>query len=412
MVSLQHWPEKANVSVAPFPLEFHPAAQRGERALRVLHCPWNVAGQSAQLAAAERALGADSRCVVIEETAKGFPADEVLAPANPSILQRERARWRLLSRAILWADVVHFSFGQSCLVPNAFPDLSQINWLNPASVAWRLYCRAVWLKDLPVLSAMGKTLAVTWQGDDARQHDRSLELFDISIAAELGHSYYVPGSDVWKRRTINEFARYVPLHYALNPDLLHVLPSRARFLPYASFDIASVRVQPPSTDETHKLVIGHAPSHRGVKGTQALIDAVSALKSEGYDFELWLVENMDRREALKQYETCDIIVDQLVAGWYGGFALEAMALGKPVVAYLREGDLGFLPDEMRRSLPVKSATSETLGDVLRHLLHLPRRNLRDLGYASRDYAERWHNPLLIAAQTLSDYYRRTPEVLG
>src|SRR5215475_8430744 len=96
------------------PMVLNPAAMRSDRPLRVLHCPWNIAGQSSQLAAAERALGADSRCVVIEQTAQGFAADEVLAPHNPSILARERARWRLLWRAIRWADVVHFSFGQSC----------------------------------------------------------------------------------------------------------------------------------------------------------------------------------------------------------------------------------------------------------------------------------------------------------
>src|SRR5262245_9108384 len=157
----------------------NPAAMRSDRPLRVLHCPWNIAGQSSQLAAAERALGADSRCVVIEQTAQGFAADEVHAPHNPSILARERARWRLLWRAIRWADVVHFSFGQSCLVPHAFPRLSDVTWANPLAVIWQLYCRAAWLKDLPLLSCMGKTLAVTWQGDDARQCDRSLELFDI-----------------------------------------------------------------------------------------------------------------------------------------------------------------------------------------------------------------------------------------
>lgn len=383
----------------------NPAAQRGARPLRVLHCPWNVAGQSAQLAAAERALGADSRCVVIEEAAKGFRADEVLAPANPSIVQRECARWRLLLRAILWADVVHFSFGQSCLVPNAFPELSNINWLSPASIVWRLYCRVFWLKDLRVLSAMGKTIAVTWQGDDARQHDRSLELFDISIAAELGYKYYVPGSDVWKRRTIDEFARYASVQYALNPDLLHVLPAAARFLPYASFDINSVSSRPLVFNEERGLIIGHAPSHRGAKGTHALIDAVSGLKREGYKCELSLIENIDRNEALKRYSACDIIVDQLIAGWYGGFGVEAMALGKPVVAYLRDADLRFIPEEMRRDLPVINAMPNTIVDVLRQLLSSPRPALRDIGLASRNFVERWHDPLSIAAQTLSDYTR-------
>jgi glycosyltransferase involved in cell wall biosynthesis len=387
----------------------HPAALRGGRPLRVLHCPWNVAGQSAQLAAAECALGADSRCVVIEETAQGFPADEALAPRSPSIIQRERARWRLMWRALAWADVVHFSFGQSCLVPNAFPDLSQINWANPASIAWRLYARAVWLKDLPLLAGLGKTLAVTWQGDDARQHDRSLELFDISIAKALGEGYYVPGSDTWKRRAIAAFARHVPIHYALNPDLLHVLPEQARFLPYASFDPARVTPAPPAPEAARPLVFAHAPSHRGAKGTEHVLAAAEALKGEGLEFELRLIEDLPRDQALAAYAACDVVIDQLLAGWYGGLGLEAMALGKPVIAYLREGDLAALPPQMRRELPVIEASPATIAEAMRATLAKPRGELHALGLSSRAFALRWHDPLRLAARTLTDYHRRAPE---
>ena len=41
-------------------------------------------------------------------------------------------------------------------------------------------------------------------------------------------------------------------------------------------------------------------------------------------------------EARERYERADIVVDQLNAGWYGLFAIEAMALGKPVVTSLHE----------------------------------------------------------------------------
>jgi hypothetical protein len=387
----------------------HPAAMRGTRPLRVLHCPWNVAGHSAQLAAAERALGADSRCVVIEETAIGFPADEVLAPANPSVLEREAARWRLLWRAMVWADVVHFSFGQSCLVPNAFPDLGHINWLNPSSIAWRLYVRAIWLKDLPLLLAMGKMLAVTWQGDDARQHDRSLALFDISIAQSLGDSYYLPGSDAWKRRAIAAFARHVPIHYALNPDLMHVLPPKARFLPYASFDPASVKPGPPSTDPACQLVFAHAPSHRGAKGTEHVLAAANALKAEGLTFELRLIEGLARADAIAAYSACDVVIDQLLAGWYGGLGLEAMALGKPVIAHLREADLAVIAPEMRATLPVINATPTTIADVMRAMIAMPRGELWALGLASRAFADAWHDPRAIAARTLGDYQTGAPK---
>lgn len=380
-----------------------PLPKLGERALRVLHCPWNVAGQSAQLAAAQRELGVESRCVVIEETAVGFPADEVLAPSAPSITAREQARWRLLYRAIAWADVVHFSFGQSCLVPHAYPSLRQADWTNPLDVVWRIYCRAVWLKDLPLLAVLGKTLAVTWQGDDARQRDRSLELFGISIAGTVIDDYYPPNSDSWKRRAIAAFARHVRLHYALNPDLLHVLPDAARFQPYASFDPASVVAAPPSRNNERPLVFLHAPSHRGAKGTEFVLAAAERLKANGYAFELRLVEGLPRADALKAYASADVVIDQLLAGWYGGFGVEAMALGKPVIAYLRAGDLGFLDPGLRADLPVINATPASITDVMCSIIEMPRNELHAMGLAARAFVERWHDPRRLAVQTLADY---------
>ncbi len=374
-----------------------------ERPLRVLHCPWNVAGQSAQLAAAQRELGADSRCVVLEETALGFPADEVLAPPSPSIVAREKARWRLLFRAMSWADVVHFSFGQSCLVPNAYPSLRPVRRRKPLEMIWRLYCRAVWLKDLPLLAAMGKTLAVTWQGDDARQRDRSLELFDISIADAVKDEYYPLNSDQWKRRAIAAFARHATLHYALNPDLLHVLPKQARFQPYASFDPFSVVAAPPMPDSQRSLVFLHAPSHRGAKGTEFVLAAAEALKAEGYAFELRLVEGLPRAQALQAYASADVIIDQLLAGWYGGFGVEAMSLGKPLIAYLREGDLGFLDHDLKAELPVIGARPATILDTMRSVVTMPRFELHARGLEARAFVERWHDPRRLAAQTLADY---------
>ncbi|MCO5090671.1 hypothetical protein [Bosea sp. (in: a-proteobacteria)] len=378
----------------------------GGRPLRVLHCPWNIAGQSAQLAAAERELGLDSRCVVIEETACGFPADLALAPRSPSIVQRERARWRLLWQAMRWADVVHFSFGQSCLVPNAFPDLGRISWSNPLDIVWRLYCRAVWLKDLPLLAMMGKRLAVSWQGDDARQHDRSLELFDISIATALGSDYYPAGSDAWKRRAIQAFARHVPIHFALNPDLLHVLPEQARFLPYANLDLSRVEAAPPRPEEDGPLVFAHAPSHRGAKGTQHVLAAAERLKAEGFSFELRLIEGLPRATAMARYAEADIIIDQLLAGWYGGLGVEAMALGKPLIAYLRQADLAFVDPAMRAELPVIDADPATIAAVMRSTLLKPRAELHALGLASAAFARRWHDPRRVAARVIEAYRAR------
>lgn len=371
--------------------------------LRVLHCPWNVAGQSAQLAAAERALGADSRSIVISETAKGFPADEALTRPGAAQLQLEWARWRLLGKALRWADVVHFTFGQGILVPHAWPDLRDVRWTSPSAVARRLYARMVWLKDLPILAAAGKRIVVTWQGDDARQHDRSLELFESSIAHVLGTSYYPLFSDEWKRRTIAAFERFAPVHYALNPDLMHVLPARTRFLPYASFDPAAVRPRFPQAEQGRPLVFAHAPSHRGAKGTEQVLAAVEHLRAEGLVFELDLVEGLSRDEAINRYARCDVMIDQLIVGWYGGLAVEAMSLGKPVVVYLRDGDLGFLPRELRADLPFVRATPDGIADAMRRLIATPRSEIAEMGRRSRAFVERWHDPRKVAERTLTDY---------
>jgi glycosyltransferase involved in cell wall biosynthesis len=75
----------------------------------------------------------------------------------------------------------------------------------------------------------------------------------------------------------------------------------------------------------------HAPSSRARKGTEHVIAACEQL-----DCELEIVEGLDHREAFERYRNADVVVDQLNAGWYGVFAIEAMALGKPVVTFLHE----------------------------------------------------------------------------
>ena len=87
--------------------------------------------------------------------------------------------------------------------------------------------------------------------------------------------------------------------------------------------------------------------------------------------ELDIVEGVPHEEARDRYARADIVVDQLNAGWHGVFALEAMALGKPVVTHLK-------PDVVERSaegygvrLPIVPATKETLVDALRPLVEQP-----------------------------------------
>ena len=116
------------------------------------------------------------------------------------------------------------------------------------------------------------------------------------------------------------------------------------------------------------LRIVHAPSDRARKGTDAVLAAVEQLRAEGVEIELELVEGKPRAEARRAYERADVLVDQLVVGWYGGVAVEAMALGKPVVARIDPSALARVPARMRDELPIVHADADDRSpEVLRRL---------------------------------------------
>ena len=89
---------------------------------------------------------------------------------------------------------------------------------------------------------------------------------------------------------------------------------------------------------------------------------------EGLDADLELVEGLHHDEAFERYRAADIVVDQLNAGWYGLFAIEAMALGKPVVTFLHDEAVRRTEEAFGTRVPIVSATAETLREALRPLV--------------------------------------------
>jgi hypothetical protein len=118
-----------------------------------------------------------------------------------------------------------------------------------------------------------------------------------------------------------------------------------------------------------------------------------------------LVEGVSHAEARRLYERADLLVDQLLVGWYGALAVELMALGRPVACYIRREDLDVLPPPMAEELPVLDVEPASLVATLRQLLTARRSELPELGRRGRAYVERWHDPRAIAAG-MADAYRR------
>ena len=369
-----------------------------DRPIRVLHCPTDVGGNPQSLARMERELGLDSVSLVFRRSKFHYESDRVLFAAGDSFLRREVKIWNLIFSAVKYCDIVHYNFGQPLM---SYMPRNGCVW-PPGQAARTLlgrpYRALFEFFDAALFRRSSKGIIVTYQGDDARQGDYCRANHAITNASEV--DYYTPTSDAHKRHMIATFNSYADRIYALNPDLISVLIA-AEFLPYAHVDPRNWEVVYP--EPRARPCVLHAPTHREAKGTRFLLEAAERLRQEGVSFDLELVENLPQAEARRRYREADLVVDQLLGGWYGGFAVETMALGKPVIAYLRESDLHVLPPDMRAELPVINATPATIYDVLKNWLTVRRHVLPERGRAGRAYIERWHDARAIAKRLIAEY---------
>lgn len=159
------------------------------------------------------------------------------------------------------------------------------------------------------------------------------------------------------------------------------------------------------TDNPRPLVV-HAPSRMGVKGTSHVLAAVDALRADGLDFDFELVSGLPHHEARALYEKADIIVDQLRIGWYGVLSVEAMALGKPVIAYIRED----LEHHLGPYPPLVTSTPDTISADLRRLIKHPEVR-EEFSKRGRAYFEAVHSADVVV-EKLKRIYAEVSEESG
>jgi glycosyltransferase involved in cell wall biosynthesis len=186
------------------------------------------------------------------------------------------------------------------------------------------------------------------------------------------------------RNRIDLFCRSADLVIGADASLAPFLP-RVDLL-FKQFPVAITSVAERRRLPNSPLIVLHATNHRHVKGTKFLERAIEELRRRGLVAHLTIVEKVPKADAIALYRQADIIADQFIIGSFGAFALEGMALGKPVLTYLDERHLG---DPMFNH-PLVNANPENLEAVLSVLLQVPR--LRDrLGAAGRDSVVRYQS---------------------
>jgi glycosyltransferase involved in cell wall biosynthesis len=150
---------------------------------------------------------------------------------------------------------------------------------------------------------------------------------------------------------------------------------------------------PLPSSAKRKLRIFHAPNHRAIKGTAHILRAVDELIEEGLDIELILAERVSNQEIKRLMAAADIVVDQLIVGWYAMFAIEAMAMEKPVLCYLRQDLMELFVTSglvAADEIPILNCSPLTIKETLRSLV-LNRDELPDIGKRSRAYVMKHHS---------------------
>ncbi|MEN6624119.1 MAG: glycosyltransferase, partial [Smithella sp.] len=112
------------------------------------------------------------------------------------------------------------------------------------------------------------------------------------------------------------------------------------------------------------------------------------IANSGLDRQLIVLFPVGKRRLIDYYRSCDIVLDQLVYGYYGATALEAAAIGKPVVMKQREEHYAPLYDGDVAPVCNVNNPSE-LKQVLLSLIDNSERR-KDQGIAMRSWLVRNH----------------------
>jgi hypothetical protein len=276
--------------------------------------------------------------LVVFERYKLHPEADRSLDLHGGFLRRQAGQWRALAQLLPRADVFHFYTGLT-LVPKK--------------------------AQFPILRATGKKSVFQFLGTDIRGKTPEQLAYGKRADGEIVSSW--------------DAIRWVPEAHVVLPGI----------------EVSAIVPSPPS--DRARPVIVHAPSSRRRKGTEHVIAAC-----EGLDADLEIIEGLPHDEAFERFRDADIVVDQLNAGWYGVFAIECLALGKPVVTFLHDEAVRRTEEAYGIEVPLISVTAETLREKLRPLV-ADAALRRSIGAASRAYAERIHDIDAIAGQLLEIY---------
>jgi hypothetical protein len=318
--------------------------------MRVLLAPENPAGVASALRDGLRRRGHVADLVVFREHPFGLPHDRVAGTYGARLREGLAAPSRY--------DVMHYQFGTSLL------ELLDAAWARGRR---RLVLMHYWGSDV-------RTSAVARRLHPARARvvgaqDEATIVRRLRLARRVCRAALV--SDL-------ELASYVEPWF----DRVYLVPT-----PLAPPQPGPA---PPPLPGDGPIAF-HAPSDPSIKGTGEITATLERLAERGV-LRPRLVTGVPHAAVLAELARADVVVDQLNSETPGVLALEAMALGKPVL-------LEYDPEALApfaRDAPLVRVTAATLEAELESLCRDPARRA-ELGEAGRRFVAEVHDADRVAA---------------
>jgi glycosyltransferase involved in cell wall biosynthesis len=244
--------------------------------------------------------------------------------------------------------------------------------------------------DIPLFKLRGKRIAYRFTGWELI--DKQIELKNNPYSA-FNHGWDGFFDEYLKGEYIEYLRCYCDAFMVVDPMMREHMPEAKiipRVLRIEDFEEIGI-------EKRDKPLILHAPTNKTYKGSKYIINALKELKNEGLRFELKLLNKVPFKEALEWYKRADLIVDQILIGWYGVLATECMAMGKPVAVYMRD-DLVNTPQDV----PVQNINLDNVKDKLRDAIQdfELRKYLSERG---RSYVKATHDESVVIPKLIDVY---------
>lgn len=226
--------------------------------------------------------------------------------------------------------------------------------------------------ELAAYKLFGKQIIMHFVGSDIRSEEY-ISWKEKNIKQFLRGNNNFPKSLPWQKKLIQDAEKYADSILVSTPDLKELIPKSVYYPVLLDLNkfISEGKPDFSQKKKSDEIVILHCPSNTLLKGTSHIHDVLRKLTtSSNYKIKLLLPAEkiigkqkqyaVSRYELFKLYKEADIVIDQLIIGWYGLQSIEALAMGKEVISYVDK----HLEENLFPNCPIEIANVDNLEQVI------------------------------------------------